>query len=461
MPEEFNENKFNIQRQAVLVIHGMGEQKPMDTLREFVESIAPEIPHSKKQKFFNKPDVLSETFELRRLTANEHRFTFKTDYFEYYWAHKMSGTKLMDVLWWFWTILLRRPKNIPDRLRWIYWFFWVSIFMSLLFILSYPLMKEDKCPENLIKNIYDYDFVKTHFCCYLKFVGKYLGSLTWLGINFFLIYYLGDVVRYTTPRAGNIKERQDIRETGIELLRKLHDAKIDVRNKDGSTYKRNKYDRIIVVGHSLGAVVAYDLIKFLWIKHNGTIKLTDTQLTEIEDAAYNLSKNPTAKNRDTFREIQLKLWKSQFNRLDSWRVSDFITLGSPLAHAKLLLAGNPEELVKKQAEREYPTCPPTPEGEKTFHFPISEVNFLHHAAPFALTRWTNITFEKDFVGGNNHVFGHGVENHFLRTKSKTGNIIPFWSHIGYWNKKEKEMINLIRKKMQLRIPTPQDKSEVN
>lgn len=456
MPEELKKEKVDIKRQAVLVIHGMGEQKPMDTLREFVESIAPEIPNSKKPKFYNKPDVLSETFELRRLTANEQYHSFKTDYFEYYWAHKMSGTKLSDVLWWFWTILLRPPQNIPNRLKWIYWFFWISIVLVLWLILNYLLIEEDKCPEKLLKNIFNYDFVKQHLYCYLKPAGKYLGSLIWLGINFFLIYYLGDVVRYTTPRAGNIKERQDIRETGIELLTKLHDAKITIKKNDGSTYKKNKYDRIIVVGHSLGSVIAYDLIKFLWIKHNEKIKLTDNQLTEIEDAADKLNNDPSEKNKCDFREIQFKLWKSQFGRLDSWRISDFITLGSPLAHAKLLLAANPDELEKKQAEREYPTCPPTPEGEKIFHFSISKVNFLHHGAPFALTRWTNITFSKDFVGGDNHVFGHGIENHFLKTKSKIGNIIPFYPHVDYWNKKEENMIKLIRKKMQLRIPTPKN-----
>jgi hypothetical protein len=41
-----------------------------------------------------------------------------------------------------------------------------------------------------------------------------------------------------------------------------------------------------------------------------------------------------------------------------WRVTDFVTLGSPLAHADILLARDRVGLEAKQNDREFPTCLP-------------------------------------------------------------------------------------------------------
>lgn len=445
------EKKIEVQRQAVIIIHGIGEQKPMDTLRDFVGLVAPEIPRKQnaqggflppKRKFFNKPDALSETYELQRLTANEHLHTFKTDYFEYYWAYKMSGTKISDIIWWVREILCRRPKNIPARIRWIYWFFWVSVSIGLLITGLFLYFNFTDSEHNPIRTFID---------AYTPPCVRYIAGALWLIINWFLIYFLGDAVRYMTPRTGNIQSRQDIRRTGIELLTKLHDARITVSNKDGTTCEKNKYDRIILVGHSLGSVIAYDLIKLLWTKHNEKISLPKTRIQNIEQLADIVKKDPTHKNRETYRKAQAELWASQYAKLDSWRISDFITLGSPLAHAELLLAGSPAQLDQKQAEREFPTCPPMAEDGTKFHFSAGGTDFLHHAAPFAMTRWTNMTFSKDFVGGNINVFGPGIENHFLQSESALRNLIPFLSHTFYWNKNEQKMLELIREKLQLRI----------
>jgi hypothetical protein len=254
-----------------------------------------------------------------------------------------------------------------------------------------------------------------------------------------------------TPRTGNIKQRQDIRQTGIELLKKIHSAKI--LNADGSESKKNKYDRIILIGHSLGSVIAYDLIKFLWINYNEKIHLTKEQIEDIEESAKKLKEDSTKKNREEFREKQFELWKSQYQNPDSWRISDFITLGSPLAHAELLLAANPEQLTKKIIEREYPACPPIPEEGHKFHFrpPGTKTDLLHHGAVFALTRWTNVSYKQDYVGGNINCFGEGIENHSKWSESWLRNIIPFLSHVFYWDKKDTKVLKLIREKLRLRI----------
>ena len=90
--------------QAVVFIHGIGEQRPMDTLRGFVDAVLPE-PES-GEKYFSKPDRMSESFELRKL---QDRSQPRTHFFEYYWAHKVKGTTMRHLVSWFSSLLLRWP----------------------------------------------------------------------------------------------------------------------------------------------------------------------------------------------------------------------------------------------------------------------------------------------------------------------------------------------------------------
>ena len=45
-------------RQAVVVIHGIGEQRPMSTLREFVAHVVPASEENESRRF-SKPDRMS------------------------------------------------------------------------------------------------------------------------------------------------------------------------------------------------------------------------------------------------------------------------------------------------------------------------------------------------------------------------------------------------------------------
>jgi len=85
-------------KQAVVVIHGIGEQKPMDTVRGFVDAVMPLPSNPNKPKFWSKPDPMSELFELRKLTAPQSRTVPPTDFYEYYWAYQSRGTRFVHVL---------------------------------------------------------------------------------------------------------------------------------------------------------------------------------------------------------------------------------------------------------------------------------------------------------------------------------------------------------------------------
>jgi hypothetical protein len=86
---------------AVVVIPGMGEQRPMETLWGFVDA-AWTYDHNviiaKRAHTFAKPDSITGAFELRRITTRQgQRSVGRVDFFEFYWAHLMRGNTLAVV----------------------------------------------------------------------------------------------------------------------------------------------------------------------------------------------------------------------------------------------------------------------------------------------------------------------------------------------------------------------------
>src|SRR6185295_10309851 len=112
-------------RQALILIHGIGEQRPMETLRKFVDAVWTQDTDIQHQfavnNVWSKPDTVSKSFELRRLTTSQNRAGIRTDFFEFYWAHLMKGTTIGHVLGWARALLIRRPSTVPDHLKLAYW----------------------------------------------------------------------------------------------------------------------------------------------------------------------------------------------------------------------------------------------------------------------------------------------------------------------------------------------------
>ena len=85
----------------------------------------------------------------------------------------------------------------------------------------------------------------------------------------------------------------------------------------------------------------------------------------------------------------------------AWLVTDFITLGSPLAHAPYLMckgksaASHRQDFDRRVREFEFPTSPPARAnggGRLTIVDPQTNRRHFHHGAQFGLTRWTNLYF---------------------------------------------------------------------
>lgn len=424
-------------RQAVVIIHGIGEQVPMNTLRGFIDSLMQFEKRSKKRKgkgYWSKPDRVSESYELRRFTAEQSHKRPVTDFFELYWAHNMRDTTIGHIIPWFKSLLLKWP---PTRLLYVWLLSWVLVLLGLYFIISGVDQSLSIFKDN-------------------KMLYSLLGLLGTFLMQTVIIKYFGDAARYLTPNPENIAERHNIRRQGIDLLRNLHNSKRD-------------YDRIVLVGHSLGSVIGYDIIKHLWIEFNEmhgkpssfkqpALKAMEKYATNIKTmAGDNNQKCLTDFQMHHFRKLQRHLWKEYRQLGNPWLITDFITCGSPLAHASLLMSRSSNDLVDRQEDRELPTCPPVAEGKSDVHpngryysykkrYKLENgqkrsIKVLHHAAPFACTRWTNLYFGGDIIGGPlQPAFGQGIEDIKV---SLTGFTPMNWlptTHTQYWRNKIKRQL---------------------
>lgn len=406
-------------RQAVLLIHGVGEQRPMDSLREFVRAVwvtdrAVQRAGAGSAQYWSKPYTLSENYELRRLTTGDNRGGHRTDFFEFYWAHLMYGTRIGHVAAWAATLLLRSPARVPRELRSAYWVLWLLVVLAAAGAFAFAGLHAAGGP-----------------------VLPAWASLVVTGVLLPVAYWIvrsivGDAARYLHVAPTNVQRRQEIRRAGIRVLKSLHE---------------NGYDRIVVVGHSLGSVIGYDILSHAWASWYMEDTGAGTKNFEITHALEQLAaeaEDGTVAPVQEFRAAQAACLDELKMNGSRWRVTDFITLGSPLAHAPVLLARDAEELRERFVQREFPTCPPMLERSTAARQAVRRFTFtdsdgrtlLHQAAVFAPTRWTNIYFPAqglvrgDLVGGPvAPAFGPAVLDIPVRTSARGG----FLSHTLYWH----------------------------
>jgi hypothetical protein len=452
--------------QAVVVIHGMGEQRPMDTIKGFVKAVwetdsvicANGLPHP--SQVWSKPDPRTGSLELRRVTTRESipSVSFpggvRTDFYELYWADLTAGSTWEEFTAWVGGLLLRRPKRVPRDVRSA----WVALWIATLCVLAIGGLSV--LPADFWQSIGVGWLANWHWL--LALVAAGLG--TWLHRKATATF--GRVVRYTKADPDNIAARQNVRERGLKLLSSIHDS--------------NYYKRIVIVSHSLGTILAYDLLSYFWAQHEAARKLADSApefdaLCELEKAAAAVEQpNKAPAALDAYYEAQRQLRISLASRtfpsdppsanpaFSRWLISDFVTLGSPLAHSEFLIAADDRDLAQRKLERELPQSPPMREDldPKTFDlakatqklpvgasFDVSKlVSFplpaspkiweLHHAAPFAVVRWTNIydpawlVYRGDVIGGPlARKFGPAVID--VNLKSLRGQATSF-THTKYW-----------------------------
>ena len=408
--------------QALVFIHGIGEQLPMETLRRFAEAVLPDPPQG-GPKYFSKPDPLSESLELRKL---QDRSQPRTHLFEYYWAYKVEGTTFGHVGTWLSSLLFRRPNRVPPHLRPLWLLSWLLLVVAIV-----------SAGAGVAEYVGEFTSRLPSFA--ISAASAVALSLLQASV----LYRLGDAARYLSPHPRNIKLRQTIRADGIRLLRNIHES--------------GEYDRVIVVGHSLGSVIAYDILKHLWQDYNRDYRepcgSEQKALANLEAAGDALQTDREGETLDAYVDAQVRLWWELRALGNPWLVTDLVTAGSPLAHAALLLADDATDLALRQSQRELPTAPPVAEIERRggeerrrYAFRVWEpyaggvhLRALHHAGLFACTRWTNLYFPStwglfgDIVGGPLRPwFGPGIRDIAVRS-SNTLRAHTLLAHTSYWH----------------------------
>src|SRR5882672_1179264 len=256
---------------AVIVIHGVGEHRPMGTVSGFTRLLAGNY-------FRSKPDPDSSFLELRRLStfvddparidaklvqdAKDHVTGYppSTVFYEFYWAFHYRDTKPGLVIQWslstVWKLfrsgqlrMVRRPVlHIIAALIAAVVAFFVAIFLICLGISR--LIRPDRNWLVGAASIAGGTVLPFIFNTFFKP---------------FLVSWAGDAARYFGASPDNPIERQQIRKEGIDLLRRLH-----LPDKNNRTY-----DDIVIVGHSLGSVIAYDIIMNYWIEVHRQIQIEE------------------------------------------------------------------------------------------------------------------------------------------------------------------------------------------
>lgn len=445
-------------KQAVMLIHGMGEQIPMDTIRGFVAAVWEDDPVVTENglpnpaKTWSKPDARTGSLELRRITTRESRATathpdgVRSDFYELYWADLTAGSTWDQLVGWVWYLLLRLDVPRDVRAAWVLlWLLTLGTLaiggLGLVPAATWAAYMPTWLPQKAMIAIFAAAGTALHQLATRSF---------------------GRVVRYTRAQPDNIASRANVRARGLALLRALHDG---------------SYDRIVVVGHSLGAILAYDLVSYLWAEMPQARTVTCgtdafDALRSVEDAAARLDAETSGDRPadDTalsaYRSAQVALRRALGDgaRTPSarWLVSDLVTFGAPLSHAEFLLAAGRADLAARQRSRELPTAPPyreeldpavradavrvallPPDADagrsRLASFPEhvgGDRWTLHHAAPFAAVRWTNVfdpvraVVMGDLIGGPvTSSFGPAVTDVDLSRRDRPSRR---FTHTRYW-----------------------------
>jgi hypothetical protein len=369
-------------KQAVLLIHGVGFQRPMRSLRGFVEAVWTRDPTLRRPnvpaQVWSKPDTISESFELRRLTTAQNTHGVRTDFFEFYWAHLLAGTTLQQVFLWLRSLLWRNPLRIPRPLL----FAWTVVWLALLGIAA--LAVNLALPET------------DRYWHFSPLLSASLSVLLLPVLVWILREFVGDAAVYLDSAPTNIQSRHQIRSAGVRLLNVLH---------------RRGYERIVIVGHSLGSVIGYDILRYAWAEMHDQYVGEAPQSIEVLQAAEHLAAHAsqwTEADRSHWRELQRRYLLEMQTAGHVWRVTDFITLGSPLTYASYLMALDQADFERQVQERELATDPPVLERHverrvEDWRFSYDKTYTLasggrltrrvpHHAAVFAPVVWTNLYF---------------------------------------------------------------------
>ena len=411
-------------RTAVVLVHGMGEKRPMETLDGFAKTaLRPRSAHGEKRwDYYPLPAEITDSYEARRFASAQ------ADIYEYHWSFLMTANKYAGAMPMALRLVLRRASNVPDALLGIWRCVWAVLLVILLaipalFVTGHALNTD--VPAWIIGLITSAVVLVFWFGLY-RMAAKALVNRTTTS--------LVDVARYLDTSPYSYAARRAIRGGLVDLLRALHDG---------------RYSRIVVVAHGVGTYISYDALTAFWAEthklHAGLLPapVNPGALDSLEEAADRLIAGGDAVGAlDDFQDLQCALWQDLRRHGNPWRITDFVTVGAPMALADVLVARQGmfsgfkksdgvrrRELFEGLVRRGVLVrCPPRSESlpvDSNEHRRASyrwrdseECELLGPQSLFAVTRWTNLWFpvirgslHGDWFGGAiGPLFGPGTRD---------------------------------------------------
>ena len=352
-----------------MVIHGIGEQRPMDTITDFVRAVwetDPDVCRNGKPlpaETWSKPDVRTGSLELRRITTRESTPTpafprgARSDFYELYWADLSAGSTWDEVRSWVAGLLCRNPFTSVPRdvmLAWI-----------ALWVLC-PGDPRLACRKRAAEGRHDLSNpIPRAFGHCLSCFGGRRGSWPqslpfWPGSRTASLFPMRDAWcairgrrRTTLPRArtfGNEGSRCSTNCIG----------KIISASSSSATASVRSWPMILSVTSGQGATRAARSLK---------ARQNSRRCGGSSSLSWRLRRRPRTRRSPHFVRRNRtshgffgSARRPRANEPDArWLITDLVTLGSPLAHADFLLAKSAKEMDERILHREFPTCPPVRE----------------------------------------------------------------------------------------------------
>ena len=306
-------------RTAVVIVHGIGEKRPMVTLGDFAKTVLrPHCAHGENRwDYYSLPTEITDSYEAGRLASAN------AEIYEYHWSFLMTANKYAGAMPMTLRLFLRRASNVPDAILGIWRCVWTVLLAILLaipalFVTGYALNTD--VPVWIIGLITSAVVLVFWFGLY-RMVAKALVNSTTTS--------LVDVARYLHTAPSSYAARRAIRGGLVDLLHALHDG---------------RYSRIVVVAHGVGTYISYDALTAFWAEthklHAGppSAPVMPGALDSLEKAADRLIVDSDADGAlDDFQVRQFALWQNLRRQGNPWRITDFVTVGAPMALADLLV----------------------------------------------------------------------------------------------------------------------------
>jgi pimeloyl-ACP methyl ester carboxylesterase len=367
-------------RTAFLVIHGIGEQSPFETLDQFASGLLPIVQDLRGKQPIRVRHCINDfktwtesyvSLELDR-KGRDH-----IDIYEYYWANKTERlVALPDIMDW----LVAASKGAANFYQ-----------QNKKYIQKYegPVKVFDKTEFVELS----YLNAATPYLRWLGFLNDALPSKVawWLQpiLNYFkraLIDYVGDIVVYTST---------DIKSKFYETRKAILDEAVDAAVR---LLKNPKYKKVVLVGHSLGSVIGFDVLNRI----NIAINLRDMNLSAID------------------------------------KIGGFVTFGSPLDKTAFFFRQRAQEGqdIRQQIIDHFDSF-----KVRAWDVPKYKVDLSDPIQPLLdEVPWLNFYDERDWVSGHLDFYGE-VKN--VRLDSRLEN--PVEAHEAYWknSKMFEEMLRFL------------------